>query len=165
MKRNLLIVPILLLVLLTACSAPEAEKEEDELHKTLSRVEQALEDVLDDPQKRAVTEVLQFPFSDPDGNIMIFHYCLTTYYAQDPSTVTGLNMDAISAVFDPDSAILLEEFTVEGHSAAIYQANEWNYACWTSTPEESGIMQYDPDVVSWEDIHRIVESVYIPPQD
>ena len=159
MKHNLLILFLFLTVFLTACSATQ----ENELSKTLTQVEDALEDTLEDAEKLSVTKVLTATFSDDRGNPLVLYFCTTTYYAQDPSTVTGLNTEAISAVFDPGSAVLLEEFTVEGHPAAIYQGAEWNYACWTSSPEATGIMRYDPDVVSLEDVHRTVESVYVQP--
>ena len=160
MKRNTLIILILLLAALTACSA---KPEKSEVEVVFEQIEAAVYDAVEGIEKQSVTKVMKFPFTDGERVSMIIYICTTTYYAQDPSTVTGLNTDAISAVFDLDSAELLEEFTVEGYSAAIYQCGDWNYACWTTDPEATGVMQYDPDAISLEDVHKTVESVYIPP--
>ena len=85
--------------------------------------------------------------------------CKTTYYDADPAVVTGLNIEAINGVIDPEDAESSRECDVGGKAAAIYEKNRRSYLCWTDTPEYSFILEYTPGVVTEEDIFRMAESV------
>ncbi len=148
---------LLALCILTACSVPS---EPNEMEQMLENVEQGLGE---EYEKQSVTKVYDFEFSNDQGNTLIMYICATTYFAADPEAVTGLDMAALSAVFDPESTTLQKEFTVSGHSAAIYQDDDHTYLCWTTSPEASGILEYAPGTISEEDALRIVRSVYEGP--
>lgn len=157
MKKKLSATLLLALCILTACSAPS---EPNEMEQMLDKVEQGLGE---DYEKQAVTRVYDFTYVNEQGNTLIMYLCITTYFAANPETVTGLDKAALSAVFDPESTPLQKEFTVSGHSAAIYQDDGHTYLCWTTSPEASGIMEYAPGTVTEEEALRIVRSVYKGP--
>lgn len=74
---------------------------EDKMMDVLSRVENALGD---EWKKQTVTKVSDLVYSDDEGNTIVCHVCITTYYEADSAKQAGLNTDAISAVIAPDEA-------------------------------------------------------------
>lgn len=140
----------------TACSS---QPKVSEIEQQLNQIEQALGD---NYKKQSVTKVTDYLLTNTQGGAMVLHLCLTTCYEADPADVTGLDENAISAVFDPESAELQKAFTAGGHSAAIYHGDTRAYLCWTSSPEATGILEYDVGTVTEDEAIRIVESVYQP---
>lgn len=157
MKKKLSAILLLALCILTACSAPS---EPNEMERMLEKVEQGLGG---EYKKQSVTKVYDFAFTDNQGNTLTMYICVTTYFAADPEAVTGLDRAALSAVFDPENTPLQKEFTVNGHSAAIYQDDEHAYLCWTTSPEASGVVEYAPGTLTEEEALRVVRSVYERP--
>lgn len=149
--RKAMIISGIVFLLLTACSGPPEQSGWEEHTAQAESLEQ-----------KCASEVQEYSFTDGMGNLLIFYLCTSSCDIQPPAETAGLDMYAVSAVFDPTSAVLVEEFTVEGHPAAIYQAGDICYACWTSSPEATGVLRYNPEAVSANDILRIVESVYAP---
>lgn len=89
----------------------------------------------------------------------IFYYCLkTTYYEADPSEVIGLDVNALCVLFDPELAKSCEEMKINEWSAALYRFDELSYLCWTYSPETSYVLEYNPDVVTDEEIIKMAES-------
>lgn len=156
MKKKLAAFLLLSLCIFTACTSSEP----DEMAQILEQMELTLGE---NYEKQTVTKVYDFEFTNSQDDTMILHLCLTTYFAANPETVTGLDKAALSAVFDPESTPLQKEFTVSGHSAAIYQDDGHTYLCWTTSPETGGIMEYAPGTVTEEEALRIVRSVYKGP--
>ena len=118
-KPWLIIVTIcVLLVLAVALTFANRPTPQYEMMGMLNRVENALGD---EWEKQSVTEVSDLVYSDGEGNNIIYHVCLTTYYGVDATAQTGLNTDAISAVISPDEAESCRECTVSGLPAVIYQ--------------------------------------------
>ena len=118
-KPWLIIVTIcVLLVLAVALTFANRPTPQYEMMGMLNRVENALGD---EWEKQSVTEVSDLVYSDGEGNNIIYHVCLTTYYGVDATAQTGLNTDAISAVISPDEAENCRECTVSGLPAVIYQ--------------------------------------------
>lgn len=157
MKKNFSAILLLVLCILTACSAPSKP---NKMERMLEKVEQRLGE---EYEKQAVTKVYDFSFTNGHGNTFMMYICVTTYFAADPEAVTGLDRAALSAVFDPENTPLQREFTVSGHSAAIYQDDDHTYLCWTTSPEASGVMEYAPGTITEEEALRIVRSVYEVP--
>ena len=110
-------------------------------------------------KKQTVTEVYDLVYSGDEGNTVIYHICVTTYYEADATGQTGLNTEAISAVIPPDEAESCRECTVSGLPAAIYQKDGRAYLCWTIIPELSCVIEYDPAVEAEEDMLRMAQSV------
>ena len=146
----------ILLILAVSIIITNHPTPQDEMMDMLNRVENALGD---EWEKQSVTEVSDLVYSDGEGNNIIYHVCLTTYYGVDTTAQTGLNTDAISAVISPDEAENCRECTVSGLPAVIYQKNGQAYLCWTIMPELSCVIEYDPAAESEEDMLRMAESV------
>ena len=145
-----------LLILLAAIIFANLPTPQGKIMDMLNRVENALGD---EWEKQTVTEVSDLLYSDGEGNTIIYHVCLTTYYGVEVAVQTGLNTDAISAVISPDEAESCRECIVSGLPAAIYQKDGRAYLCWTIMPELSCVIEYDPVVESEENMLRMAESV------
>ena len=156
-KTGLIIAAIcILLVLAGAIAFANRPTPEGEMMDMLNRVENALGD---EWKKQTVTKVSDLVYSDNEGNTIVYHVCITTYYEADATEQTGLNTEAIAAVISPDEAESYRECTVSGLPAAIYQKDGRAYLCWTIRPELSCVLEYDPAVQSEDDMLRIAESV------
>ena len=145
-----------LLVLVGAITFANRPTPENEMMDILNRIENALGD---EWKKQTVTKVSDLVYSDNEGNTIVYHVCITTYYEADATEQTGLNTEAISAVVSPDEAESFRECTVSNLPAAIYQKDGRAYLCWTIIPELSCVIEYDPTIPKEEDIVRMAESV------
>ena len=151
MKKKLTIVLIAVFLILGVLFAIGAFAKEKEVtpSEMAERIENAIKDVLgDDVQKQTETVVAgTLKYSDKEGNEINYHILKTTYYEADPSEVTGLNVDALGVLFNPDSANSYKELS---------------YLCWTDTPEASYVLEYNPDVIADEEIMKMAESAETP---
>lgn len=149
-------VVVVLLVPSAVIASTNHPTQQDVMQNMLNRVEGALDK---EWKKQTVTEVSDLVYSDEEGNIIRYYICVTTYYEADANDQTGLNMDSISAVINPDEAESCRECAVSDLPAAIYQKDGRAYLCWTILPELSCVIEYDPAVESEADIFRMAESV------
>lgn len=125
----------------------------------IKRVEAALGD---DYKKQSETVLAgTITYSDKNGNEINYHILKTTYYEADPSEVTGLNVNALGVLFQPDFANSCEEMQIKEWSAALYRFDGRSYLCWTDTPEVSYVLEYNPDVVPDEEIIKMAESAEV----
>lgn len=108
----------MLLILVAVIILVNRPTPQDKIMNMLNRVENALGD---EWEKKTVTEVSDLVYSDGEGNNIVYHVCLTTYYGVEATAQTGLNTDAISAVISPDTAESFRECNVSNLPAAIYQ--------------------------------------------
>ena len=157
-KKTWLILAAVCILLIGAVSIINANHPtpQDEMMDMLNRVESALGN---EWKKQTVTKVSDLVYSDDEGNAIVYHVCITTYYEVDAAKQTGLNTDAISAVISPNESESCRDCTVSGLPAAIYQKDGRAYLCWTIMPELSCVIEYDPSVESEEDMLRMAESV------
>lgn len=156
-KIGLIIAAIcILLVLATTIILANRPTPQDEMMDMLNRVENALGD---EWKKQTATKVSDLVYFDDEGNTIVYHVCVTTYYEADDTEQSGLNTEAISAVIPPDEAESCRECTVSGLPATIFQKDGRAYLCWTIMPELSCVIEYDPAVESEEDMLRMAESV------
>lgn len=149
---------IFLVMLFSACSAAKP----DRLEQEAAKIEQALPE---EYEKQSETRTYLFPFTNGEGGGFAYYLCETTYYAADPTTVTGLNEDAFRAVFDVDNTLRILEFDSGGHPAALYRGGERSYACCTANPQSSAVMVYDPEQMSDETAVKVISSIFETPDD
>ena len=95
---------------------------------------------------------------DKEGNEINYHILKTTYYEADPNEMTGLNIDAISLLFNPESAKKCEEMMIKEWHAARYEFDGVSYLCWTDSPEASYVLEYNPEVIPDSEILKMAES-------
>ena len=166
MKKKLtisLIVVFLFLGVIFAIRA-FANESEDTPMDMANKIEAAIKEVLGDDVKKQTETVVAgtLKYSDKEGNEINYHILKTTYFEADPSEVTGLNVDALGVLFNPDSAYSCKEMKITNWDAALYEFDELSYLCWTDTPEASYVLEYNPDVISDEEILKMAESAEVP---
>jgi len=126
-KTGLIIAVIcFLLVLAVAIIRVPRSAPKNEMTNMRNQTEDALGD---ERTKQAVTEVSDLIYSDNEGNTIVYHVCITTYYEAVSTKQTGLNTEAIAAVIAPDEAESYRECAVSGLPAAIYQKEGRAYLC------------------------------------
>ena len=158
MKKKIWMILIVVVLLVFAavivfakCSMPQ-----DEVQNILNRADEILGD---EWKKQEVTKGSDKVYFDGEGNTIIQHVCVTTYYEAKPDEQSGLNMSAISSVIAPDVVESCRECMVCNLLAVLYQKDGRAYLCWTIMPELSCVIEYDPAVVCEEDIFRMAESI------
>ena len=165
MKKKITIVLIAVVLLLGVVFATGAlAKEEITPREMANRVENAIKEVLGDDVKKQTETVVAgtLKYSDDDGNAINYHILKTTYFEADPSEVTGLNVDALGVLFNPESANSCKEMKIKDWDAALYEFDELSYLCWTDTPEASYVLEYNPDVIPDDEILKMAESAEAP---
>ena len=168
MKKKITIILIAVVLLLGVVFATGAlAKEEITPREMANRVENAIKEVLGDDVKKQTETVVAgtLKYSDDDGNAINYHILKTTYFEADPSEVTGLNVDALGVLFNPESANSCKEMKIKDWDAALYEFDELSYLCWTDTPEASYVLEYNPDVILDDEILKMAESAEVPEEN
>ena len=166
MKKKLTISLIVVFIILGVIFAvgAMAKESEDTPRDMANRIEAAIKDVLGDDVKKQTETVVAgtIKYGDKEGNEINYHILKTTYYEADPSAVTGLNVDALGVLFNPDSAKNCKEMKIKEWDAALYEFDELSYLCWTDTPEVSYVLEYNPNAIPDEEILKMAESAEAP---
>ena len=102
--------------------------------KMIERIENALGDDFKKQTKTEVVATLVYGNGKESDNIN-YHILKTTYYEADPNDVTGLNVDALGVLFNPETAVSCETMKIQEWDAALYKTKEHCYLCWTYSPE------------------------------
>ena len=142
--------------------ASQKEKEMN-LKEFLERFEQAADKVLgEDIQQVSKTELVATlgygHETDKDNNI--YYRVLKTTYGEagDPSSVTGLNTDALNVLFPVDMMDSCEEMMIQDWYGALYKKDDTAYLCWTCDPEVTYVLEYTPSKMSDSEIIKMAES-------
>jgi len=146
---------IFAVLLFTACSST---KPTNQLRSIATQIENAIPTEYD-KQYEMETSLL-FTAEGKNGHTIKYYVIVTTYYAADPVSVTQLHKDALSTVFDVTRAACVKEFDASGHAAAIYSLDGYNYACCTTAPETSVVMEYAPDAITQDESVKIIQSIF-----
>lgn len=120
-----------------------------------------IEDELNDEQKKqSVTRLAAtLTYGNESGeNIIYYHILKTDYYEDDPSEMTGLNMTALSVLFQVESVDSREEMTIQEWPAALYKKGETAYLCWTHSPEVTYVLEYNPTKIQDSEIIKMAEN-------
>ena len=132
MKKKLIISLIAVIIVLGVAFAIGAlVKEKDTLQDMIIRIESAIKEVLGDDVKKQTETVVAgtLKYADKEGNEINYHILKTTYYEADPSEITGLNVDALGVLINPDSANRCKEMKIKNWDAALYEFDEHSYLC------------------------------------
>ena len=161
-KKILLIVFAIIIVAVGIVTAvvPQKEKEMDP-EEFLERFEQAAEEVLgEDIQQISKTElVATLTFGHETDNKIYYRILKTTYgEAGDPSSVTGLNTDALNVLFPVDMMDSCEEMMIQDWHGALYKKDDTAFLCWTVDPEVSYVLEYTPSKMPDSEIIKMAES-------
>lgn len=166
MKKKLVLVFVAVFLILGVVFAfgAMAKENEDTPRDMANQIEAAIKNVLGDDVKKQTETVVAgtIKYGDKEGNEINYHILKTTYYEADPSEVTGLNVNALGVLFNPESANNCKEMKIKDWDAALYEFDELSYLCWTDTPEVSYVIEYNPDVIPDEEILKMAESAEAP---
>ena len=165
-KKNILLIAIALVIVAAGMIAAVVSHKEKEIdpEELLERFEKAAEEVLgEDIQRVSQTElVATLTYShetDKDNNIY-YRVLKTTYFeAGDPESVTGLNTEALNALFPVDMMDSCEEMMIQDWHGALYKKDDTAYLCFTYDPEVTYVLEYTPSKMSDADIIKMAESV------
>ena len=130
-----------------------------QIAKEIYKVENALQEVDEDYECQSVAKVTPFPYTDSEGNTIVY-YCIQTAYLENESgDDTGLDITAISMVIDPELIGNKREYRVNEYDAFLCKLGEQSYLCWTLSPELSCVIEYSEGSVEEASIFRMAESV------
>ena len=130
-----------------------------QLAKEIYKVGNALKEVDADYECQSVAKVTPFPYTDSEGNTIVY-YCIQTAYLENESgDDTGLDMNAIGIVIDPELIENKRECRVNEYDAFLCELGDRSYLCWIPSPELSCVIEYSAEAISEESIFRMAESV------
>lgn len=133
-----------------------------QIAKEIYKVERALKEVNEDYECQSVSKVTPFPYTDSEGNTIVYYCCQTAYLENGSGDDTGLDMNAISMVVDPDLIENKRDCKVNEYDAFLCELVARSYLCWTLSPEISCVIEYSPEAVSEDSVFRMAKSVSFP---
>ena len=141
----------------------EVQKRESDpnwqIAKEIYKVENTLKEVDEDYECQSAAKVTPFPYTDSEGNAIVY-YCIQTVYLENKSgDYTGLDINAISMVVGMTQIENKRECMVNEYDAFLCELGDRSYLCWTLSPELSCVIEYSAEVISEESIFRMAESV------
>jgi len=130
-----------------------------QIAKEIYKMENALKEVDEDYECQSISEVTPFTYTDSEGNTIVY-YCIQTACLENESgDYTGLDMNAIGIVIDPELIENKRECRVNEYDAFLCELGDRSYLCWTLSPELSCVIEYSKGVVEEGSIFRMAESV------
>ena len=143
----------------------EVQKRENDpnwqIAKEIYKVENALKEVDEDYECQSVAKVTPFPYTDSEGNTIVY-YCIQTAYLENESCDdTGLDMNAIGLVVDPEMIENKRKCKVNNYDAFLCEIDDKTYLCWTLEPRTSCVIEYTAEKTAQEDIFHMAESVTV----
>jgi len=136
----------------------EYEKTKADFLENAKRIESAMQEVDPDFKSLGYTEVTKISYAIEGGGDIQYYFCKTTYFDEIPE-LTGVHLEAIRGVIDPDMAEDSRESKVLDYDAIIYTLNGREYLCWSLSPEDSCVLEYTPGTISEDDLWLMAESV------
>ena len=133
-----------------------------QIAQEIYKVENALKEVDEDYECQSVSKVTPFTYTDSEGNTIIYYCVQTAYLENESGDNTGLDMNAIGMVIDPEQIENKRECTVNQYDAFLCELGDRSYLCWTLSPEFSCVIEYSKGTIEEADIFRMAESVPEP---
>lgn len=130
-----------------------------QIAKEIYKVENALKEVDEDYECQSVAKVTPFTYTDSEGNTIVYYCIQTAYFENESGDYTGLDMNAIGIVIDPELIENKQECRVNEYDAFLCELGDRSYLCWTLSPELSCVIEYSKGVVEEGSIFRMAESV------
>ena len=130
-----------------------------QIAKEIYKVENALQEVDEDYECQSVSKVTPFTYTDSEGNTIIYYCVQTAYLENESGDDTGLDMNAIGMVVNPEQMENERECKVNEYDALLCELRDRSYLCWTLSPELSCVIEYSEGSVEEASIFRMAESV------
>ena len=169
MKKKLLwiagIFAVALVLIVGIVRYIEVQKRENDpnwqIANEIYEIENALKEVDEDYECQSVSKVTPFTYTDSEGNTIVYYCCQTAYLENEFRDYTGLDINAIGMVVDPELIENKRECKINEYDAFLCELGNRSYLCWTLSPETSCVIVYSPDVTPEENILRMAESVLL----
>ena len=133
-----------------------------DIAKEIYKVENTLKEVDEDYECKSISKVTPFPYTDSEGNTIVYYCCQTAFLENESADDTGLDMNAISLAVDTEQISNKRECRVNGYDAFQCELGDRSYLCWTLSPEFSCVIEYSKGSIDEADIFRMAESVPEP---
>ena len=167
MKKKILwiagILVVVLVLIVGIVRYIEVQKRENDpnwqIAKEIYKVENALKEVDEDYKCQSISKVTPFTYTDSEGNTIVYYCCQTAFLENESADDTGLDMNAIGIVIDPELIENKRECRVNEYDAFLCKLGEQSYLCWTLSPKLSCVIEYSAKAISEESIFRMAESV------
>ena len=163
-KKKILLIVVAIVVAAGIIVAVVSQKEKEmDPEEFLERFEQAAEEVLgEDIQQVSKTELvatLTYGHETDKDNNIYYRILKTTYgEAGDPSSVTGLNTDALNVLFSVDYMDSCEEMMIQDWHGALYKKDDTAYLCWTVDPGVTYVLEYTPSKMPDSEVLKMAKS-------
>ena len=132
-----------------------------QIAKEIYKVENALKEVDEDYECQSVAKVTPFPYTDSEGNTIVYYRIQTDYLENESGDNTGLDMNAMGLVVDPEMIENKRKCKVNNYDAFLCEIDDKTYLCWTLEPRTSCVIEYIAEKTAQEDIFRMAESVTV----
>ena len=158
-----IIVSVMIVGIMQYIEMQRRERDPDwDIAKEIYKVENALKEMDKGYECQSVSKVTPFPYTDSEGNTIIYYCCQTAYLENESDDDTGLDVNAIGMVIDPELIENKRKCKVNGYDAFLCELGDRSYLCWTLSPEFSCVIEYSKGSVDEVDIFRMAESVPAP---
>lgn len=161
-KRTILLVAVCVVALLCGCAFGQflIKSKRPSPQEMLDKIGDAVVNVMgDDTAKVSQSKIVPITLVGAQGDELIYYVCQTEW--MDEECVTSGLSPVLDQIIDPETADSTEYCQVNGLDAALYHKDDRAYLCWTVSAEYSLALEYDPDILSEEEIFKIAESVPI----
>lgn len=138
------------------------QREQDpnwQLAKKLYNVESALQEIDESWELQSFTQVTPYCYQNPNGDVINYYCCITTYVDDAPTEYLGLNQIALEQVVNVDVLENCRDCEINDKEALIGELDGQTYLCWTISPTYSCVLKYTAGSISELDIFRMAESV------
>jgi len=157
---------IVLAVIVGIVRYSEMQKQESDPSRKIAteiyKVENALKEVDEDYGCQSVSKVTPFTYTDSEGKTIVYYCCQTAYLENGSDVDTGLDMNAIGKVIDPELIENKRECKVNAYDAFLCELGDRSYLCWTLSAEISCVIEYSGGAVEEAGIFRMAESIPAP---
>ncbi|MBE6885296.1 MAG: DUF4367 domain-containing protein [Ruminococcaceae bacterium] len=140
---------------MVSCESSEAK---DDRIEQVEKILDQLREVDSSAALYSTTDYYKLVYSNDAGDEINFYNVKTEYYGE-IREIEGVHVDAIRSVIDPIIAEDSRELRINDKEAIIYTYKGREYLCWTLSPEDSCVIEYEPGVFPDEEIIKMAESV------
>ena len=158
-----IIVSVMIAGIMQYIEMQRRERDPDwDIAKEIYKVEHTLKEVDEDYECKSISKVTPFPYTDSEGNTIVYYCCQTAFLENESADDTGLDMNAISLAVDTEQISNKRECRVNGYDAFQCELGDRSYLCWTLSPEFSCVIEYSKGSIDEADIFWMAESVPEP---
>ena len=155
-----IIVSVMIAGIMQYIETQRRERDPDwDIAKEIYKVEKTLKEVDEDYECKSISKVTPFPYTDSEGNTIVYYCCQTAFLENESGDDTGLDVNAIGMVIDMTQIENKRECKVNGYDAFLCELGDRSYLCWTLSPEFSCVIEYPKGSIDEADIFRMAESV------